>query len=72
MGVFMNKLEELKILKQKRAEALKNYDFKQLSLLNEKIFNIRQQLKSEKLKELQAQKDEKFAHFVENVCEFSL
>lgn len=68
----MNKLEELKILKQKRAEALKNYDFKQLSLLNEKIFNIRQQLKSEKIKQQEAQKDEKFAQFVENMCEFSL
>ena len=72
MGVLMNKLEELKILKQKRAEALKNYDFKQLSLLNEKIFNIRQQLKSEKIKQQEAQKDEKFAQFVENMCEFSL
>lgn len=68
----MNKLEQLNILKQQRAEAIRNYNFKLLSELNEKIFILRQQLKNEKIKLLEAQKDEKFAQFVENQCEFSL
>ena len=65
----MNKLEELK---QKRLEALKNYDYVMLNEINKQIFALREKARKEKERQKQLERDAKFDKFVTEKCELCL